>query len=285
MLRQLSIGNFLLIHRLDLDFEPGLTVLTGETGAGKSILLEALGFCLGGRSQSQWVQESQTDKLTVTTTFEASSKSIKQLLQESDIEENQEDPGLLMLRRSMTPDGRTRAFINDQPVSVSLLKSLGDLLVEVHGQFDRFLDPASQRTVLDRYGGLTSELKNVSGTFEKWQSTLEELVNVRQAQQTGVERVYYLKLVVEDLITLSPEKGEEECLSTARARLANRAKLEGALRGALSCLQGDIGIEPTAVKAYRTLDKVSDVMEKELKPTLEALGRIIVESTEISQSL
>lgn len=285
MLRQLSIRNFLLIHRLDLDFEAGLTVLTGETGAGKSILLEALGFCLGGRSQSQWVQEEQAEKLTVAATFEIHSSTIKNLLEEADIEDNPEEPDLLILRRSMSPDGRTRPFVNDQPVSVSLLKTLGERLIEVHGQFDRFLDASSQRTVLDYYGALTPELDKVSRAFEKWQETLNKLDNVRKAQQVGAERLAYLKLVVEELMDLSPEKGEEERLSTVRARLANRVKLEGALTTALSSLRGEAGIEPSAVKTYRVLDKVSDMMGEEIKPTLEALDRILVEATDVSQSL
>ena len=157
MLTTLSIRDVVLIGRLDLDFQTGLCVLTGETGAGKSILLDALGLALGVRAEARLVRHG-ADQASVTAAFEpAPDHPVHGLLKEHGLASAD---GTVLLRRVLGADGRSRAFINDQPVSVQLLRQAGDTLVEVHGQFEsqRLLDVASHRGLLDAYGGLGKQM-------------------------------------------------------------------------------------------------------------------------------
>ena len=151
MLVHLAIRDFVLIERLDLTFRPGLCALTGETGAGKSIMLDALGMALGERAERSMIRAGAS-RCTVTATFEPpDGPALPALFEEHGLDQD----GDLVLRRSLQADGRSRAFVNDQPVSVALLRRIADLMVEVHGQSDRLrlLDPARQRELLDAYGG------------------------------------------------------------------------------------------------------------------------------------
>ena len=150
MLTALAIRDVVLIDRLDLAFAPGLSVLTGETGAGKSILLDALGLALGARADSGLVRHGR-DQASVTAAFDPpAGHTVDALLAEADLEPRD---GSLILRRVVTADGRSRAYVNDQPSSVALLRRLGDALVEVQGQFDQrgLMDPATHREALDAF--------------------------------------------------------------------------------------------------------------------------------------
>src|SRR3978361_1438101 len=168
MLVQLAIRNIVLIDRLDLAFGPGLTVLTGETGAGKSILLDAFALALGGRGDGSLVRHGESQG-QVTAVFDVTlDHPARRLAEAADLDTD----GDLILRRVQFADGRTRAFVNDQAVSVQILRSLGAALVEIHGQPDdrALVDPASHRAILDAYAGLGTEAKAVAEAARRLRS-------------------------------------------------------------------------------------------------------------------
>ena len=167
MLVGLSIRNVVLIERLSLTFEGGLCALTGETGAGKSILLDALGLALGARGDSSLLRRG-ADGASVTAEFAvAADHPAVDLLDDHDVEADER----LVLRRTLGSDGRSRAQINDQPVSIGLLRRVGEALVEIHGQFDTqgLLDPQSHRPLLDQYGGFDDEVRRTADAWTAWQ--------------------------------------------------------------------------------------------------------------------
>ena len=167
MLINLAIRDVVLIEQLDLDFKPGLCVMTGETGAGKSILLDSLGLAIGARSEARYVRHG-SDQASVTATFDVTAiNNIAQLLDEHGVKLTS---GELLLRRVLNKDGKSRAFINDQPVSVGLLNQVGVLLTEIHGQFDnqRLMNPSVHKTILDTYGDYKTSLDLVSQSYVAW---------------------------------------------------------------------------------------------------------------------
>src|SRR5215831_1592210 len=171
MLTRISIRDIVLIDRLDIDFAPGLSVLTGETGAGKSILLDAFGLALGARGDASLVRHG-AEQGQVTAVFEvAPDHPAWTVVAVNDIATDDQ----LILRRVQLADGRTRAFVNDQPVSVQVLKSLGMSLVEIHGQHDEraLVDAASHRTLLDAFGGLEAGANAVIKAWSRWREARE----------------------------------------------------------------------------------------------------------------
>ena len=227
MLTSLAIRDLVLVERLDLEFAGGLCVLTGETGAGKSILLDAVGLALGGRADRTLIRHG-AERASVSAAFvQSGAAPARELLAEHGIEVEDE----LVLRRVLGADGRSRAFVNDQPVSGGLLRRLGELLVEVHGQHEQqaLLDPATQRALLDSYGRLDVELAAARAAWAAWRQAEQS----RQALAAEVERAAteeaYWRHVLGELDELAPEPGEEDKLAAARARLMNREKLGQAI--------------------------------------------------------
>ncbi|MGH6905651.1 MAG: AAA family ATPase, partial [Geminicoccaceae bacterium] len=236
MLISLAIRDIVLIERLDLEFERGLCVLTGETGAGKSILLDALGLALGGRAERALVRRGAAQG-AVTAVFALSAAR--------DVAARLDAHGLavedtLVLRRLVGADGRSRAFVNDQPVSTGLLRELAGLLVEVHGQHEQqaLLDPAVQRGLLDAYGRLDQPLRAVRAAHARWR----EAEQARAALAAEVERAAteeaYWRHAFDELEQLAPAPGEEQALAAARTRLMNREKLAAGIGEALELLRG-----------------------------------------------
>src|SRR6476660_5492253 len=177
MLARLSIRDIVLIDRLDIDFVSGLSVLTGETGAGKSILLDAFALALGARGDAGLVRQG-AEQGHVTAAFDvAPGHPARALLAENDIPA----ADMLILRRAYLSDGRTRAFVNDQPLSVQVLKNLGALLVEIHGQHDdrALVDMATHRALLDAFGGLDSEVSGMARLWDRRRKTQEAVAQHR----------------------------------------------------------------------------------------------------------
>ncbi|MAZ76305.1 MAG: DNA repair protein RecN [Micavibrio sp.] len=226
MLASLSIKNIVLIDQLVIDFRGQLSALTGETGAGKSILLDSLGLALGARSDAGLVRRGE-EKAIVTAEFDiAPDHAVFSLLEEQDIEA--ETP--LILRRALTKDGRSKAYINDQSVSAGLLKQVGALLVEIHGQFDThsMLDAKHHRGLLDEYGTPVNEREVLSTNWVDWKEKRESFESKKAAMLKAREDEEYLRNALEDLDRLAPESGEEEKLSSLRERLMKREQfLEG----------------------------------------------------------
>ncbi len=273
MLSALSIENVVLIEKLVTEFEQGLCALTGETGAGKSILLDALGLALGSRSEARLVRKG-TKKASVTASFDLiPSHSALNLLKESDIDCAGSQ---LILRRSVTSDGRSKAYINDQPVSVALLKQVGETLVEIHGQNDTrgLLDPANHRAMLDEYAGIKG---GITTLWDDWSIQRTELDALRRNANKSHEEEEYLRQSLEDLDSLAAEQGEGETLATLRESLIHREKVMEALNTAYHDLTAEN--DPVS-SAWGTLERVADKIGAQGQGVINALDRATAEIQE-----
>ena len=283
MLTSLSIRDIVLIERLDLELEAGLCVLTGETGAGKSILLDSLGLALGGRAD-RGLLRSGAKQGSVSAVFDlGEAKAVEALLDEHGIDGDDQ----LFLRRTLGQDGRSRAFINDQPVGTALLKKLGQHLIEVHGQHDQqgLLDPSTQRALVDAYGKLGPNLGKVRAAFGDWRDAEEAHEKLADEVAKAADDIDYWRHVQGELDELAAEVGEEERLADSRARLMNREKLIGAIEEALSALAGDGGLSARLGKAERSLERVLESAGEVLEPAAAALDRLRVELDEVTSAL
>ncbi|MBU1175322.1 MAG: DNA repair protein RecN, partial [Alphaproteobacteria bacterium] len=272
MLGTLSVRNIVLIDQLDIALDAGLTVLTGETGAGKSILLDALALALGGRGDQALVRAG-VDSGQVTAVFHlAPDHPVRMLLRRNEIPDDEE----VILRRVQYADGRTRAFINDNPVSASLLHEAGALAVEIHGQHaDRALvDTASHRALLDAYGGHAGEL---DATAAAWRALTDAEAAVDRQRQR-VERAQrdedYARHVVAELTELAPEPGEEEALSGRRQHLMSIEKSADDVRDADEVLNGSTAPGPVLATLMRRLERKGS--EGLFGRVIEALDQTLV---------
>ena len=214
MLTSLSIRDVVLIERLDLSFEPGLTVLTGETGAGKSILLDSLGLALGARSEAGLVRIGAEQASVAALFLPPVGHPALVLLADHGIESD----GEIVLRRVVSKDGRSRAFANDQPVGAGLLKRIGALLVEVQGQGDQMglADPSGHAALLDAYGVNAELSAQVSGTFRGWRAAVTALKAAEEAIAAAQRDEEWLRHATDELDKLAPEAGEEDRLAASR---------------------------------------------------------------------
>ena len=282
MLSALSISNIVLIDRLDLNLRNGLCVLTGETGAGKSILLDALGLALGSRGGAGLVRQG-AERGTVTATFNLPARHpVWDILQAQDL---MVEDGLI-LRRQVGADGRGRAFVNDQAISTSLLRQLGETLVEVHGQHDErgLLDPGSHRALLDEFGGLDGQVKSCVKAYEAMRQTAQALGDAREALRAAREEEDYLRHVCAELESLDPKPGDEEELDRTRTQLRQGEKIAEALRDAQAALHGGDGagngVEQRLRIAQRALQRVAESAGGALDGAIEGLERAAVEAME-----
>ncbi len=264
MLSALSIRNVVLIEKLDLDFQKGLCVFTGETGAGKSILLDSLSLVLGARADSSLVRHG-CDGLSVTASFSVSlAHPVFKVLLEQGLTTNGEDD--IILKRTVSKEGKSKAFINDQPVSVSLLKSIGDSLVEIHGQFasHHLLNPAVHLDVLDAYGHLTESVANCRRAYRMWQYKKSLRDDAEQRLMQAKQEETFLKDSIEDLRTLNPMEGEEEDLTQKRTVLMNGEKIIAGLNTAYQLISDDSqGAMRQIGQALWQLDKVNTLSDGE----------------------
>jgi DNA repair protein RecN (Recombination protein N) len=287
MLASLSIRDVVLIDRLDLAFEPGLSVLTGETGAGKSILLDALGLALGARADSGLVRHG-TAQLSVTAEFAVPSRHpVDDILREADLDPGE---GSVILRRIVTADGRSRAYVNDQATSVGLLRRLGDALVEIQGQFDQrgLMDPNTHRATLDAFAGLAHESKAVGEAWTAWRAAAAALETARADLEQARADEDYLRHAVAELDQLAPEIGEEARLAETRAVLMNAETVIEALnaaRVALSGGDGGGGAESAVASAGRSLERAVDKAGGRLDAALAALDRAAAELQEAESEI
>ena len=237
MLNHLAIQHFILIDKLDLSFDDGLGVFTGETGAGKSILLDALSFALGARSEARFVQKGM-EKTSVSATFSLSQNHpVYTLLQEQDL--NTEDE--LILRRVLTSDGKSKAYICDQPVGLSLLKAIGEMLVEIHGQFatHSLLNPATHLITLDTYGHLQPEASRVKTDWEIWQQAKHKAVTFEQKLNSQLAEQDFLQNSLNELESLKPQENEEETLVERRTVLMNAERIIDNVKNAVELLNNE----------------------------------------------
>ncbi|MGE4313819.1 MAG: DNA repair protein RecN [Pseudobdellovibrionaceae bacterium] len=258
MLLSLQIRNVVLIDLLNLDFAGGLCALTGETGAGKSILLDSLGLAMGARSEARLVRKG-TDAAQVTAVFSPpKSETLNALLSENGIAVDAGED--LILRRQVASDGRSKAWVNDQTVSISLLKDIGDALVEYHGQFEThgLLNPKTHGGLLDEYAGLATELASLKTLWGNWAQARDAYHAAVQAAEKAREEEDYIRASLDDLTALDPQDGEEETLEETRVLLKNREQILGGLQEALQALTAESGAEALTVQAARRLERIAD---------------------------
>ncbi|MFN7101949.1 MAG: DNA repair protein RecN [Pseudorhizobium sp.] len=269
MLVQLSIRDIVLIERLDLDFQAGLSVLTGETGAGKSILLDSLSLALGGRGDGGLVRHGE-DKGQVTAVFDvAGQHPARIMLRDNSID----DDGDLIFRRIQSADGRTRASINDQPVSVQMMRQVGQLLVEIHGQHDdrALTDTNTHRTLLDAFAGLTEEVQQVAGLYRSWRDAERAFKTHRAKVEAAAREADYIRASVDELEALSPRDGEEEELAEQRSRMQKSERIAGDISEASEFLNGNGSPVPAIASMVRRLERKSQEAPGLLEETVELL--------------
>ncbi len=280
MLTGLSIRDVVLIEALDLDFDKGLSVLTGETGAGKSILLDALGLALGARADSGLVRAG-SDKAQVTASFDAPAP-VAALLADNDIDIDTGEP--LIIRRSVKADGGSKAFINDQACSAALLRDVGALLVEIHGQHDDrgLLNPRGHRALLDIFG--QCDIATVSARFAKWQAAKVELERSREALENAARDREYLEHAAAELTRFAPQAGEEEQLAGERADMQKGERIADDLQAVLGAFDGSESGLAQLRAAARRLDRLS-ADHPLLAEALTALDRAVIEASEAEDKL
>lgn len=258
MLSHLSIRDIVLIERLDIDFSSGLSVLTGETGAGKSILLDALSLALGARGDASLVRHGAIQG-QVTAAFDVPrNHPVRALLAENAID----DDGDLILRRVQSADGRTRVFVNDQPASVSLMRDIGHALVEIHGQHDEraLVDPAAHRDLLDAFGGHLGEAARVAEAHRAWRASEQELARHQAKVEAAAREADYLRASVAELSQLDPQPGEETELSEKRSQMMRAEKVASDIQDAEEVLSGSSSPLPQLASLLRRLQrKAGDV--------------------------
>ncbi len=290
MLTALSIRDIVLVDALDLEVDGGLTVLTGETGAGKSIILDALGLALGARADAGLVRAG-AKQASATAVFTAP-----------------EDPGLialigergfdvapgeeLILRRTLAADGRSRAFVNDQPAGVAALREIGQALVEVHGQHETvgLLDWKTHRTLLDAYGGLQPQLGGVAAAADRLKTAERAVADLKAAAADAASRAEELTLNLADLDALDPRADEETELAGERALLGAAEKAIGDLADARTQLGGDKlsqklsaalrAVEHARQRAGQAGTDPEHPLLQKLSAAAEAIDRTMVEAEE-----
>ena len=283
MLVNLSIRNIVLIEKLDLTWRAGLCTLTGETGAGKSILLDALALATGARGDAGLVR-SGAEQGTVTAAFDISEdKLVTRVLQEHDIP----CEGQIILRRVQSKDGRSRAFINDAPVSVNLLKTVGSALVEIHGQNESqsLTDGPVQLLLIDSYAGHRDKVFQLKEKYSHLKECEEQLDLYKNASDRAAAEEDFLRHAIEELEKLDPIEGEEAKLSEERMLLINSEKIAGYISEALALMEGEKALQSALNGALRQLEKVADQAAGRLDTTITALERAVIEADEAQTQL
>ena len=282
MLRGLDIRDMLIIDHLSLEFSSGLNVLTGETGAGKSILLDSLGFVLGWRGRADLVRSGQ-DQGEVSAWFDLGpSHPARAVLQEAGIPIEDE----LILRRVNNRDGRKTAWINDRRVSGEVLRAVSEHLVELHGQHDDrgLLDPKGHRDLLDTFGGHDDMLTAVSAAYRALRAAEKDLRTAESAQEELRAEEEFLRHAVDEFQELAPEVGEEAELDSCRRLMQVAEKIRADIAHAAQAL-GREGAEGMMSDAMRWLDGAADAAEGRLEEPLAALSRAMVELDDAAQGV
>ncbi len=282
MLHTLSIRNILLIESLDLDFQPGLNVLTGETGAGKSIFLDSLGFVLGWRGRSDIVRQGAAQGEVMAEFSLTDNHPARAILDEAGYST---DDGLI-LRRTNSPDGRKRAYVNDKVCSGELLRALSETLVEIHGQNDDkgLLDPKGHRAHLDDFAGASNQVKAVRSAWRDLITARKALVEAQAALEEASRDADFLRHSVQELDELSPEVGEDAELDTRRRLMQASARIRESISKAYSAVSMD-GAEGLMSDAIRWLEDAAPQAGGHLEEPVEALGRSLSELADAQRGI
>ncbi len=283
MLARLSIRDIVLIERLDIDFAPGLAVLTGETGAGKSILLDAFALALGGRGDAGLVRHG-AEQGQVTAVFDVPNKHpAAKILSENGLD----DTGEMILRRVQLADGRTRAFLNDQAISVQTLKAVGSALVEIHGQHDEraLVDAATHRRLLDAFAGLEKDVAALETLWDARRTARNALDEHRAGMERAAREADYLRHSSDELKKLRPQTGEETTLAERRTVMMQGEKIAEDLRDALEAVSGNQSPVAGLAAAVRRLERRAANLPKLVEPAVKAIDAAINSLEEADQHL
>ena len=283
MLIRLSIRDIVLIDRLDIDFAAGLSVLTGETGAGKSILLDSFALALGARGDSGLVRQG-VEQGQVTAAFDVPvDHPARAILKANDIPADEE----LILRRVQFADGRTRAFLNDQPVAVQVLRSVGRALVEIHGQHDdrALVDTATHRLLLDAYGSLETEAASVARLWTIRRDAEQQVARHRAEVERAQREADWLRHAADELTQLGPEPGEETALAERRTGMMQAEKVAEDLREAQAVVAGSGSPVPALAAAVRRLERRSAQAPGFIDPAVKALDAALTALDEASHHI
>lgn len=269
MLSALSIRDVVLIDALDIEADAGLSALTGETGAGKSILLDALGLALGARADTGLIRHG-ANQASVSASFDLPKKHpVFAMLDDQGISHE----GELILRRVVGADGRSKAFINDQMAGVGLLRDVGAALVDIHGQFEThgLMDAKTHRGTLDAYAG--NDTDAVRKAWDAWQSVVRERDGLLEKIAAAKRDQDYWQAACEELLSLDPKPGEEDALHARRTMLAASEAIATGFTDATDLLEGEDGAIPQLNRAWKSLDRITAKAGDKLKPAIEALDR------------
>lgn len=288
MLARLSIRDIVLIERLDIEFSRGLAVLTGETGAGKSILLDAFALALGGRGDAGLVRNG-VEQGQVTAVFDVpKGHPATKILSENGLEDTSaEDSGEMILRRVQLSDGRTRAFINDQSISVQTLKAVGAALVEIHGQHDEraLVDASTHRRLLDAFAGLEKDVAALEQLWEARRSANAALDEHRAGMERAAREADYLRHAADELKKLAPREGEETSLAERRTTMMQGEKVASDLREAQEAISGTHSPVPALSAAVRRLERRASSLPALIEPVVKAIDTAINALEEADQHL
>lgn len=281
MIKSLTIKKYILIDELTIDFRPGMTVITGETGAGKSILVGALNILCGARTDTRVIRPG-ADKCIIEGVFNIEGYALEPLFDENDIDYDSE----AVIRREIAASGKTRAFINDTPVNISVLRKIGELLIDIHSQHQNLLlaDNNFQLDTIDLYAGDTADLQKYKAAYTRYREKERQLAEAENLKKQGEAEEEYLKYVYEQLSGAALHDGEEEQLEEEQNELAHAEEIKSALYSAVNGLEEENGGALTNIRA--AISELHSVENKiKLDETVERLEQLYIEAKDIKDEL
>ncbi|HGG5172041.1 TPA: DNA repair protein RecN [Salmonella enterica subsp. enterica serovar Thompson] len=284
MLAQLTISNFAIVRELEIDFQSGMTVITGETGAGKSIAIDALGLCLGGRAEADMVRTGATRADLCARFALKDTPAALRWLEENQLEEGRE----CLLRRVISSDGRSRGFINGTAVPLSQLRELGQLLIQIHGQHahQQLTKPEQQKSLLDSYANEAALAQQMAARYQLWHQSCRDLAHHQQQSQERAARAELLQYQLKELNDFNPQAGEFEQIDEEYKRLANSGQLLTTSQNALALLADgeDVNLQSQLYSAKQLVSELVG-MDSKLSGILDMLEEATIQLTEASDEL
>jgi len=290
MLRHLSIRNIALIDQLNLEFKPGMTTLTGETGAGKSILIDAIGLILGERANMALLRNgAQSGEVTGEFTINPESQAAR-LIADKGLEHPDDlpdDQQTLLIRRKLSQDGRSRAWVNDRPATTALLRDLSVFLLDIHGQHQnqKLIHPAHQARVLDQFAHLETQIQQLKKTARQLSKAIEAQRLLKEQEQTRADRIALLTFQLDEIEQINPQPDEFNQLHDQLKKLSRMEQWRETLAQQINALYEDEGNAHDRIgQAVNALGQVAD-LDPAIEPMLEALDQAQIHVAEVSSSL